>query len=509
MSTKKANERFSLLLKQKTIPWDEVATMLTVIMNNKNDDSILVSSCRQALARACLDRSISLRVMKLLLQKTSGDLQIEDRVKLVIKSVRCKNRTATQCLIEHDNFSILYWRDVYRLNTTLLHLICTLDGWNEEIAYVSQATLEQQQDNYLADANTTDTTTSATTATTDGRSHNGMFERNSKGKTPLRLSLEAGADFSEIVHHLKTTTKHTTESFEKHLAQLPELIAEYCDDMSILQDLMDEYPTLLQTTDDRLNSTPLHFACYYQNQEMIRLILDLYARRGERRRKLWNHLVVGNNSNKDGISPLGYLILGLGSMDAGNAFACVQICMTKVRNLPILHYAIDKMWGKLVEKQACLRTISRIVERLEVDLTSVDHGKSALVLLILKLTSTSANEKATTTTTTIKEEDKDESSSKEKSEMDSSEMFMEYVLTNCEQAARQKDGKKRLPLHVACENGLQWQGGGLRQLVNANVFGLEEVDPKSGLLPFALSASCPSSSLSTIYALLRYNPGVL
>jgi ankyrin repeat protein len=85
---------------------------------------------------------------------------------------------------------------------------------------------------------------------------------------------------------------------------LPEIIAEYCNDMTMLQDLIDNYATVLDV-DHRNGFTPLHWACFYQNQDTIRTLLEEYRRR-EGRKLLLDRLLIFNN---ECMSPLGYLVL--------------------------------------------------------------------------------------------------------------------------------------------------------------------------------------------------------
>ena len=460
------------MLKQKKIPWDNVVTVMATSQNTTTE-LILTSTYRQALERACLDRSIqkSPRAMKMALNKmmTLSAFETEQQVKLLLSAVRCHNNTASQLLIENNTF-VLYWQDIR--SNTVLHLACEQFGWNDGIACLFQATMQHAS-------------SSDKEHTNNNNAHDGMFQCNQKGKSPLRLSLEAGGEISDVVDYLKA--KHL-EYFETHVIRLPEIIAEYCEDVSILRKLIEAYPHLLQMS-DKNNYTLLHHACYYQNNEMIQLLLQVYSGRGERQRKLSSRLLV---TNAQDMSPLAYLILGLGSMDAGNVLECLRICTRFVRQLPVLHLAIEKVWNKLREKKNCFKTISRIVEELGIDVSSIDHGKTALVLLIIQLASFSRYNLARG------DEDKE------------SEKVLEYILSRCETVANQRDSKKRLPLHIACESGLQWHPSQvLDKLVKANVSALEIPHPKSGLFPFALSASCATPNLNTIYQLLRCNPGVL
>ena len=193
--------------------------------------------------------------------------------------------------------------------------------------------------------------------------------------------------------------------------------------------------------------------------------------------------------NNENMTPIGHLVMGLAIMDSyNNAFDCVRIIMGMVENLHILPMVIDKdqMWDHLVREKVCLQTVKRIVEWLNVDVSSEtdDHGRTVLSLLISKMSSYTSEE------------------------LSESIQVLEYILSNCDDVANLRDGKKRLPLHVACDCGLRWDFG-MKQIVNANIFALEEVDSKSTLLPFALAATSTCCDLNTIYQLLRYNPIVI
>mmetsp|Transcript_4604 Transcript_4604/g.6001 ORF Transcript_4604/g.6001 Transcript_4604/m.6001 type:complete len:269 (+) Transcript_4604:495-1301(+) len=68
------------------------------------------------------------------------------------------------------------------------------------------------------------------------------------------------------------------------------------------------------------------------------------------------------------------------------------------------------------------------------------------------------------------------------------------------------DSDGRLPIHVAAANGLKWEHG-MKDIVEMNKLPLNEIDPQSGLYPFALAAleGIESNDLSSIYGMLRRN----
>merc|ERR1712154_398429 len=50
-----------------------------------------------------------------------------------------------------------------------------------------------------------------------------------------------------------------------------------------------------------------------------------------------------------------------------------------------------------------------------------------------------------------------------------------------------KDGNGRLPLHIGCEIGLEWDNG-LKTVLDAHSLAVETADPMTGLYPFMLAA---------------------
>ena len=94
--SKNANKRFSALLNEKKIQWGEIRSIVT---SNPTLDSIR----RLALKKACLDISVCKITLKLLLQKTEVD--VDQRVKLVVAAIRCGNMSAIETLI-YDDISV-------------------------------------------------------------------------------------------------------------------------------------------------------------------------------------------------------------------------------------------------------------------------------------------------------------------------------------------------------------------------------------------------------------------
>ena len=173
-------------------------------------------------------------------------------------------------------------------------------------------------------------------------------------------------------------------------------------------------------------------------------------------------------------------------MDAGNALACVRICVNFVPSLPLLHYCIETLGDILMKQESLQRTIRCLVEQLDQDLRVLHHRKPVLSVLLPKLVSVRDN------------------NTKQQEGL----RTLEYIVSHCPDTVTLKDSHKQLALHAACECGTPWDDG-LCILVKANVFALKEMDPKSKLMPFCLVATTTSANVSTIYELLRRDPGVL
>lgn len=463
------NEQLSLLLQSKAMDWKAVRSLFL-----EEDGSTVASTvfahglCRQALSKACLDPTVCPRAMSLLLGQHKAVMITTDIVKMVLKSVRCHNTTACRAFLNAYN-KLLLWSDAR--GNTILHLACAEYGWNPAISFWVDYAVPKQ-------------------------GLYGLFDCNRKDQCPLWLSLEAGADIADILNHLR-------ERHPMHLSmyteQLAKIMAEYCNEMTALQQLMEDDPTLLDGSSVVL---PLHYACYYQNSNMIRFLLQHYKNRGDKRKKLLKRLTSTTSVNRGNDdderiaskAPLASLVLGVGRSDSGNSIACVQTCLDILGNFPLLHYSMDEvLWpdGKvppLTTKQ-CLQTVTRIVDRFQIDLLSLDDKKRSVTSLLIAKQPLAAlhPERA----------------------QESIRVVLQFVLSRCPDAATARDRRKRLPLHLACEAGWQWNQTGssqevLAQLVRANPSALEEMDPKAKVFPCALA-----TDLTTIYNLLRYQPGVV
>jgi hypothetical protein len=69
-----------------------------------------------------------------------------------------------------------------------------------------------------------------------------------------------------------------------------------------------------------------------------------------------------------------------------------------------------------------------------------------------------------------------------------------------------RDGKNRLPVHIALDKGLVWSKELCCLLLITKPHYLKKVDPVTKLFPFALAAMDRSCDVRTIYFLLRSYP---
>jgi hypothetical protein len=504
-------DKLSILILPKRVDWEAVKRILlgetaedgsttTIVAPHKNvlSDSL----CHQTLTKACLDPTVCPETLQLLLDRpTFVNLVILDKIKLGMKAARCDNPIACRALVQADP-SILSWKNARA--DTLLHLACAENGWNSAIACLLDATMERFE---------------------HMRGY-GLFQLNVRDQCPLWLSLEGGGDVADILDHMK---HHHPLYLKTHVELLTQIMAEYCTDMTALEELVQEDPSFLEGADDTQHNAPLYYACYYQNPNMIRFVLQYYQGRGDKRKKLLKRLMTKNTTNartkqrSDSSfgaetktkAPFTWLVLGVGRSDPGNSIECIQACRDILGDIPVLHYAIDEaLWPENTDTDSqhspptttkqCLQTVRRIMDHWQVDMLSLDDKKRTVVsLLVLKQPVSASN--------TLIEE--------------SIQVVLKYILSQCPELAFVRDKRKRLPLHLACEAGWRWTKNEtenldanslqssnaseqhpeiLEQLVQANPSALEIMDPKLRVFPFALATDLP-----TIYNLLRYQPGVL
>ena len=487
-------KRLSALLNEKSIKWKEIKAILQTPKNSSSSSAGFDSLRRQAIRRACLDPSPSMckDTFKLLLKKTKVDHG--QRIRYALLAVRCQNLTALTTLI-YDDVSILYYyrngldsfscsngnsdgNGYINSNSTLLHLVCQKHGWSAEVQFILKETLENRDPD---------------------NAHNGMFECQPKPQfveMPFTLSMKAGSDLEGIISHLR---EEYPVYFANHIHSVSKIVAEYCCDLSLYRTLLRDYPQLLllkstlvctRKEEDR-GQTPLHYACFYQNRDMIQMLLQEYKAR-EGRKVLKRRMLVVND---DFMSPLGYLLLNVGDRDSQNVWSCISVCTEFFEDLHVFHLMVEHMFDQLVITftSHCMRIVQQIVNRLDIDLCGLDQdGKSVLGILVVKMAQ-------------CKDEEKQAISKK----------MLQFVLLNSTSSGRGRnpaevpDGQCRLPIHWACEAGLSWELG-LESIVRSNIFALEECDPiLPGVLPFALVASNTAIDLNSVYHMLRYNPGVL
>lgn len=446
---KAPNKKLSEILNHNPVKWLDVKA---IVKTHKVLDSLYA----QALKKASLDVSIPPACIKLLLEKSDID---ENKLKyLFLQSAYCNNIRALSAIIYHDP-SVLFLTD-HQSKDTMLHLLCKRHGWNETIEFVLKETLENlnPHDEY----------------------HGGIFQSNRFGETPLRLAFQADCDLRQIIQHVESDYP---VYFDGNLISFLECMAEFCDDANELQEFVDNHEHDMEYSNADGN-TPLHYACYFQNSEMIHVLLKSYTAKTSASTKVIDTLLQLKNRDTF-MTPLGLLLRGLEDRDDSNAWACIKVCMNFFSDLPILHIVIDQLWDSYVFHRKGVQILKRLTNRLGLDMTRVDHnGNSVLHILIMKISERTANE------------------------FQSNGKILDHVLEiNC--LASKADNQGRMPIHIACENGLRLEH--LLKIIRAYPGALEEKHAPSGLLPFMLAASNAhhTCQLDVIYDLIRHNPTVV
>lgn len=527
--TKENIKQLNALLQSnpKTINWNKIKNLLLKYHPKAKAAPNLNSILRLALHRACFDRS-GKSALKIILQKLEN-LSLPERVEFAITAVQCNNMTALEAIIDDDPSVLFYCSNGSSENddsddsdgdddstaigsaggATLLHLVCERHGWNNEIKFILKEILKNNIDRG------------------NGSSKNeGLFYETKNLQIPLILSLQDGSDLNEIIDYLRD--KHPAY-LEANIDRVSQIITEYWADPELLSDLIRCYDgLLLDSFHPRDGSSPLHFACYYQNYGMIHVLLHeyfKYYRYGEEGSDTYNCLLQVQkrllSPNNECISPLGYLLLNIGDSDAENAWRCVDSCVSffadqhileslfwsgDEESIPepqqrfqfsILHVFLSQTWDMLIAKRNYMKILDQIVHRLEIDVCEVDKesGNTVLSIVIEKIM----------TTCTVNDTKKNRELS-----LKILDYFVVPVAVSLTPAGRcpaaTRDGYNRLPLHSACEWSLPWKMG-LESIVNANMPALELVDPITGLPTFAHCAVGAQSDLESIYELLRLHPG--
>jgi len=85
---------------------------------------------------------------------------------------------------------------------------------------------------------------------------------------------------------------------------------------------------------------------------------------------------------------------------------------------------------------------------------------------------------------------------------------IELVINPAPKSAQIPNRRGRLPLHLALVHGKSWKQG-VREIFSAYPEALNIRDPELRLYPFMLAAVAEDNSLTTVFQLLRHNPGVL
>lgn len=459
--------------------------------------------------------------------------------------------------------------------STLLHVACNDYGWCDEIGLLLDATLDMRRraesssslrptssPRAAATANAPTNTTTATDATTSSTTANrGLFQLDSNANTPLTYALSSRADLAVIVRYLQ---EHQPEHLHANLRRhLPKAVAQFNTDMTLWRDLVDEYADSLFFGDDHQQTkkghnygsirprqqrrqqrqegqqqqavevdrnppqqkqhhhhhhfpTPLSYACMYENVGMVEEVLRYHSRGlrgGRKRRHLTRQLLRKPPPNhchcsRDippelTMSPLGCLIHVAGGMDPQYAIYCIRTCIQWVPTLPVLRHVVTEQWESLIAYGICRKAVDRIVYHGLDGNAGPRSLKSMIHLFIAKISSTWQQHP------------------------EESENMLDYLLLEDvwgPETARRRDGRGRLPLHVACAHGMEWTHG-LERLVETHPDALAERDPSVlDLLPFCVAATAllPGTAeneatksrtclqtTSSVYELLRYNPGVL
>lgn len=482
----------------KPSDWTIIEGILKTYHPNKKDAPCLDTLLYESLNRACrLEKRFPCptKILRLLLQKTKHkNLSLMDRVYCVCTAVRCGNRKALQAIVDDDP-SVLFRRaggcadNGEDGGTTLLHRVCD-QGWNDEIAFLLSEILKHNSPRDDMEGS--------------NNFHNGLFVESNLGM-PINLLLYGGSDLEEILDYVRD---HHSDYLKANLCHLPRIIALNCDNMTVLSDLIDKFGSfLLDSTDPKGGWTPLTVACYYQNENMIRVLLESYRDTTRRNKKNMDPLLIVRDNllaqNDDGTSPLGHMLLGVGNPDADNLWRCIhtvarfftyypadvegqspQLQQQRKEVFPILHLFLSNLWQDILAKKNCMKVVKQIVDRLEIDVCALDSvtGNTVLSIVIQKV----AEEETT-----------------KKSHENISSKILGYILQLTSSTTR--DGSGRLPLHLACEYSLPWKKG-LSKIVDAHMPTLETKDPITGLPPFAHSAVGPKSDIDSIYELLRLHP---
>ncbi len=492
-----------LMEDSKKIRWSSVRNILRTYQPNKKGAPDLDGLLRQTLERACLAPS-GKSTIALILQKIRN-LSLLDRVQFAGLAVRCENMEALEVIV-YDDPSVLFLTPRYDDMDMeeddsdgevipLLHNVCWTQGWSDEIKFLLKVILETRNNNNY--------------------SHQGLFHETKEMRTPLMMAMEAGADLDEIIDHLK---EEYPTYLKDNLIYVAEVISEHSVDMDLLRDLISwSDNALLFSTHPRDGSTLLCLACCKHNQDMIRCLcheyFDFYRSEGsldtyQSLLRLQNHLLQLNN---EGVSPLGDLLLSVGNMDSDFAWECIHECvnfftgreaeyLADERKLAkpaarlqfcILHLFLSQKWSELLAKRKCILMLFQFVDRLVIDVCSIDKetGKTLLSIVIEKIA-------------------KDRSSKNRKLSLEVLDFFIKNPINGAapNSPSATRDGFGRLPLHSACEHSLPWKSG-LGRIVSENMPALELVDPITRLPPFAHCAVGPKCDLDSIYELLRLHPG--
>ena len=490
------------------IDWDVARSIVIKYDPTTKGDPNIDEILRLTLGQACLVKS-SLSYLELVLQKIKR-LSLKDRVFYAFAASQRATLAHLKALV-NDDPSVLFFDPGESM--PLLHRICASHtGWNNQVQFLLKAILENRnQDGGESE-----------------RNHKGLFEEaGEEKKTLLDLLIESGSDLVEIIEYLRD--EHP-DYLKANLIHVANAIAEYLSNMTILLDCITlSEDALLFSSHPKEGSSVLGLACHYQNDRMVHALCHQYFQHyrfnlthtysmHECLIHLQNHFIAPNNK---GISPLGDILLSVSSPDADFAWACIDAIVRffglfneytdgpeRIRGrfrFHVLHLFLLHTWDKILEKKDCIKIFDRVIDRFEINLCSVEEetGKTLLSIAIEKMAGN------ITTDDAIEKTAADNTASDTKSKHEVSMEILDYFINPTAAAAPNppatiRNGCGRLPLHLACEHSLAWNG--LETIVNANMPAMESVDPITGLPPFAHCAVGERGDLDSIYELLRLHP---
>lgn len=266
--------------------------------------------------------------------------------------------------------------------------------------------------------------------------------------------------------------------------------------INVAKAIIGKYPEALNHC-NQMGLRPIHATFSYQNRSAKRSdMVSLLLKEGSR------HDIGGKNgcggvflqrelSNKShasfGGSPIELALYYLrqkyseeGRSTCDDEWKCLKVCneiiKSSISDFHLINYIIKLNIGME-------RLIGEIVQRFDIKLSDTDHnGTTPLVVAI--------EERKPSYIRSILE----------------IENCAEQVINCC--VVNGNDYKKCLPLHIALNEGITWNGG-LKEIWESNKLASWNIDPVTTLFPFMVAAQWKNNPLDDIYHLLQSNPGVV